>query len=38
MNLPGTIYVTRYDEELPVAAGDYDMTRFDNFLVFTPHP
>jgi len=37
-NHPGTIYVTRYDEELPVAANDYDMTRFDNFLVFTPHP
>jgi 4-amino-4-deoxy-L-arabinose transferase-like glycosyltransferase len=35
-NLSGTIYITRYDETLPIASDNYAKTRFDNFIVFTP--
>jgi hypothetical protein len=38
VNLPRTIYLTRYDEMPPLVATNYVMTRFDYFLVFIPKP
>jgi hypothetical protein len=37
-NLSRTIYITRYDENLPVDNKNYSMNRFDHFLVYIPNP